>query len=169
MAVFLIYAENSSMLRWVDVQPDHVRRLRLEVRIVRSHVAADSMNLQVRPLPYGRHQRVTDPELLSQFSGRPVCSRIDRLARGPLQDASFHGRSQNGSFPPLLSRIQPGDASFKESPLPPAHVAPVTSQLRLNRGVRLTLGQKQNQPRSACVFGPHCFAPGSPVPLDPTA
>ena len=123
------------------------------------------MNLQVRSLPHRRHQRVTDPELLSQLSGRPVRRSIGRLARCPLQDASFHGRSQDGSSSPLLSRVQPGDASFKESALPPAHVAPVASELRLNRCVRLTLGQQQNQPCSACVLGPNHPASGSALQL----
>src|SRR4029079_2411421 len=64
-----------------------------------------------------------------------------------------------------LSRVQPGDASFKESALPTAHVAPVAPQRRLYRCVRLTLGKEQNHSGSACILSPSLPAPSPTLQL----
>src|SRR5436190_547643 len=48
---FLIDGEHRCVIWRIDVQPDHVRRLRLEVRVVRLHVALEPMRLQPGALP----------------------------------------------------------------------------------------------------------------------
>ena len=48
---FLIDAEDHGVLRWVEIEADHVGRLGFEVRIHRAHVALEAMGLQAGVVP----------------------------------------------------------------------------------------------------------------------
>jgi hypothetical protein len=59
----LVDAEHHGVLRRIEVQTDHIRGLRLEVGIGRSHVPLESMGLQAGMLPSARDNRVLHAQL----------------------------------------------------------------------------------------------------------
>ena len=54
----LIDTEHRGVLRWIDVQPDHVGGLALEVRIIGGHVALQPMGLKPGAPPDPRDHHV---------------------------------------------------------------------------------------------------------------
>jgi hypothetical protein len=58
-----IDAKDRRMLGRLDVQPDNIGRLELEVRVVGGHVAFDPMGLKPGALPHPRHHHVADTQV----------------------------------------------------------------------------------------------------------
>ena len=67
----LIDTEHRRMRRRVQVQPDDVRRLLLEVRIIGRHVAIEPLRLEPVLGPDPRHHHVTELELRRQPARAP--------------------------------------------------------------------------------------------------
>ena len=73
---FLIHAKHGRMLRWVQIQADDVRRLRLELRVGGRHIALQPMRLESMFRPDPRDPHVADPKVGCQFAGTPVCRAV---------------------------------------------------------------------------------------------
>ena len=64
----LIDAEHGRMCRRIQIQPDYVGGLRLEIRIIGGHVALKPVRLNSVLRPNTRHHHVRDPERLTQLA-----------------------------------------------------------------------------------------------------
>ena len=92
----LIDAEYDCVLRWVDVEPNHVERFGLEVGIVGSNVALHAMRLQTGVGPRPRDLHVVKAELACQ----PPCTPVG----GPV-GWGLHGGFQNSCLSPQRPRL----------------------------------------------------------------
>ena len=110
--------KDDRVLRRIQIQPDHVRRLLLEIRIVRPHVAFEPMRLQAGAAPRPRDEHVADFSTVASLrvlqcvlpSGG-ACRVFSRIR------ASIAGVRTRGGWPAILA-VQAG-----ESPLPQSAVS----------------------------------------------
>src|SRR5262249_13389952 len=85
---FLIDTEHRGMRRWVQIQPNDVRRLGLEVRVVGGHVAVEPLRLQTVLGPDPRYHHVADSKLGPELACAPLSRAVWGFAlERPLQDA----------------------------------------------------------------------------------
>ena len=143
----LVNAKHRRMLRRIEVEANHVGRLRLEVRIVGQHVAADALGLDSRPRPNPVHQHVAHTEVLRKLARRPVRRSIRGLAAGSGKDATLHCGNQHLSCLTQMSRVQTRQRAFQKTLLPTRHVGGAATQSIDDRVKCLPVGQHQNQPR----------------------
>ena len=94
MAVFSSTQKHRRVLWRIQIQADDVRRLALEVRIVGSHVALQSMGLEAGFPPDTMHHRLADAECGGEFAAGPVGGTVARLAAGRVEDASAQFRGE---------------------------------------------------------------------------
>ena len=107
----LVHAEHRRMLRWVEIQINHVGGLGLEIRIVRRDVVLESMRLQAVLGSDTRHRHVRD--VTAQFSRQlargPVGRAFGRLALGrPRRNACLQPIRDLVPLAPRMRRKQPG-------------------------------------------------------------
>src|SRR6202045_5019068 len=81
----LIDTEHRSVLRRIDVEPDHIGGLALEVRIIRGHVALQPMGLKAGAPPDPRDHHMIDPQRPRQLAAPVVSRAIIGRAPGPGQ------------------------------------------------------------------------------------
>ena len=164
----LIDAEHRRMLRRVDVQPDHIGRLELEVRVVRGHVALHPMGLKPGALPDPRHHHVADPQCRRQLAAAPVRGAIRRGRRVQSRmRASSAGVRFSTARPRMVGKQARQPLSF-ETTLPATDIVGVAAQNLANRQVGFTLRQQQDQPRAAHILGRQ-RARAQPIPQVPCA
>lgn len=78
----------------MQVEDDDVGGLLLKVRIIRSHVALETLRLEAVLAPHSRDDHVRDPESLGELTGAPV-RRGRRLALNrPLENACLELRGE---------------------------------------------------------------------------
>ncbi len=156
-----IDAEHGSMRRRVQIQPDDISGLLLEVRIVRGHVALDPMGLQAVFAPHPHHHHVADTQLFSQLACRPVRRGARRVPGAP-QDLRLQLRGKDRCNLADVSAVEPRDPLLSESLAPTGHKS--SAALNPLRGFipRMAIGQEQDQTGSSGIFGPICPAVGSP-------
>src|SRR3974377_1997778 len=85
----LVHAEYRGMLRRIDVEPDHVGGLGLEVGIVRSHVALKAVGLESGSRPDAGNHDVTRAEMIGELAAAPVGGTIRRRPASPIQNLCF--------------------------------------------------------------------------------
>ncbi len=124
----LIDAEHCSMGRGVQVQPDHVGRLGLEVRIVGSHVTFQPVWLEPVLGPDARHHHVRNPQHFSELAGAPVRRAIARGLLRPSEHPCLDLRGILGWSAAAVARIEPREAFALKAPLPAADVIRRTRQ-----------------------------------------
>ena len=147
-----IRGKHHGVRRWVQVQPQHVRRLLLEVRVVGQHVALEAMRLQPGSAPHLRNQPMTDPHHLGEFARAPVRAAVGRRLPGLGQDAGFErGRAERRGLPTIL-RPQAGQPFALEPLFPSIDVIRETPHGRADGGERRTVGQHQNDRRPSGVL-----------------
>jgi hypothetical protein len=115
---FLIDAEHRGVRRRVQIQADDIGCLRLEVRIVRSHVGLDPIWLQSVRAPHSCHHHVADVQVNSQLSRAPVRRGIAWRTARRLQDPGFQLRGENRSDLAQESAVQSSDPLLNESFVP---------------------------------------------------
>jgi hypothetical protein len=103
---FFIDGEHGRMIRRIDVQPNDVGRLRLEIGVVRLHVAFEAMRLQTGALPSFGDEIVMNLQQPTQLARTPVRAAVGRRLPRLFQDARFHGRRQHRRRLPFVSRPQ---------------------------------------------------------------
>ena len=145
---FLIDREHGGVLRGMEIQPDHVRSLRLEVRIVRGHVALEAVRLQACPSPRLRDMIVINGQQPSELPGTPMGAAVRRGVPGLRQDPGFHRRREHRRRLAVVARLQARQARREEPPPPPIDVVAIARQRGFDRRIRIAVGQHQNDPRS---------------------
>ena len=143
----LVGGKHDRVLRRIQVEPDHVGRFLLELRIVRQHVALEPMRLTAGAAPDARDQHVTDAQHLAQLARAPMRAAVGRLLPRLRQDARFQRRRPHRRRLAAVLRAQPGQPLGLEPLFPAADVVRVTAHRRRDRRERLAVGQHQNHLR----------------------
>ena len=144
--------EDGGMARRVQIQPQDVRRLSLKIRIIREHVALESMRLEASPSPDAGHQHMTDAEDAGQFARAPVRAAVGRPLPSLLENAGFHRRRPDrGRLAAILGAeaVQP---IRLEAPFPAADVIRVARESRADRAIRFARREHQDDARPAGVL-----------------
>ena len=149
----LVQREDSRVLGRVQIQPDHVGGLALEVRIVRDHVALGPMRLDRSPAPDSLDQHVADPKLPGQLAGAPVGRAVRGLALGTRQDPCLHPRRHRRRLATLVPGVHPRHAMLEEATPPAADVGTTAAKSLLNAVVGFAVGQHQDHPRATRFIG----------------
>jgi len=144
------------MLRWVQIQADHIGSLGLEVGIIRGDVALEPMRLQAVLGPNSRDRHVRD--VTAQFGGQlargPVRRTVGRLAlRRPAKHARLDPVGHLVALPSAVSREQPRQTIGFEAFAPATDVAVSTIELDPDLGPGQSLGKQQDQPSVSCRIG----------------
>src|SRR5262245_26462524 len=157
----LIDAENGRVLRRIEVQTDNVRRLPLEVGIVRGHVAFEPMRSKAGALPNPSDHHMVDAKSAGQLAATPVGRAIGRTAPSPLQDLGleFHSSLLDPAAP--VSSKHARQPMLLEAPLPAQDIGRAAPQRLLDCRPRFTVSQHQNQARSAHVAGTKHLGPNT--------
>src|ERR1700731_2728087 len=130
----LIDTEYRGVLRRIDVEPDHIGGLALEVWIIRGHVAFQPMRLKPSAPPDPRDHHMIDPQRPRQLAAAPVSGAIIGRAPGPGQDARFQPRSALTHRPPLMAGKQARQTLVSKTVLPTRDVSRTTAQGLLDGG-----------------------------------
>lgn len=141
------------MVRGIQVEPDHVGRLRLEVRVCRAHVAFQAVWLQTRVAPGAGHDGVLHAELASQRARGPVRRAVRRRAPCPRQDARLQRGGQHGPLRARMPRTESGQTLRLEAPLPEGDRPRTAARGRRDARVGLPSRELQNHPRPTCGIG----------------
>src|SRR6185312_7691162 len=149
----LIHAENSCMLRRMQVQTNNVRGLLLEVRVIRSHIAIQPVGLEAVLAPHARDHHMRDTQVLGQLTGAPLCRAIRRLTlHRPFQNPSLQSWSERAGLLTGMATEKPRQTLLPK-PLAPAIDEGVTAgQFAANLCPRITLLKQQNQACTARVI-----------------
>ena len=152
----------------MQIQADHVRRLLLEVRVVRRQVPLQPVRPEIRPPPRPVHDRVAHSQVLSQPPRAPVRRAIQRRGPGGRQDLRLHRRSQNRPGVPLrFPGRQRRHPPFTEPLAPLVDVGRGTAESVLDRNPRRTGCQQQNDLRPPGVLLANRPRTGSSFQLAP--
>jgi hypothetical protein len=123
----LVGGKDDGVLRRIQVQPNDVGGLCLELRVVRAHVPFEPVRLDARAAPDPGDEHVTDPEHLAQLARTPVRAAVRRRLPRLRQHARFQrGRSHPWRLAPVL-RAEARHTLGLEPLLPSADVVRVTA------------------------------------------
>ena len=84
----LVDTENRSVLRRIDVKPDHIGGLAFEVRIGGSQIALQAVRLMPGAPPDPRDHHVIDPQCARQLAAAPVGGECVALPVYPSSDGA---------------------------------------------------------------------------------
>src|SRR5690349_487427 len=151
-----IHAEHRRMLRRVQVPPNYLGRVDLEVRVVRGQIAFHSMRFDPVFSPDAIDRHVRDA---IQFSGQlargPMRRAIGRLAFArPGQYARFDPIAHLVALAPRVARKQPAEPIGRKALAPTINVAVAAVELSADLGPRMGLREQQDQPRASRRIGP---------------
>jgi hypothetical protein len=100
---FLIDGKDHRVLRWIEIQAEHVGGLLLEVRIVGEHVAFEPMRLQPGALPHQGDQHMADAEHHRELPRTPMRAPVRGALASLRENARFHGgRPHRRGLPAIL-------------------------------------------------------------------
>jgi hypothetical protein len=133
----LIYTKDRRVLRRLDVERDDVRGFLLEIRIVRAHVALESMRLQTGALPDTSYHHVVGAQVFGELARGPMRRTVRwRLAR-PFQDLRLEFRRTLVGLAAGMAREQAGEPILDKPLLPTTYVAGRT--VECSRDLRIGL------------------------------
>src|ERR1700732_3572638 len=89
-AALLVYAEDSGMRRWFEVQADDVRGFVFQRLIITGHITARTVRLEPKLPPHSTDRRLADTHLLGQPIAAPVGRSVRWSAPGHLQNARLN-------------------------------------------------------------------------------
>ncbi len=102
----LVDTEHRRMGRGIQVQPNNVRCLGLEIRILGRQVLVEPVGLQSMTRPYPSHHHVGHAQLLGQAPRASERRTIGRLLPGGFKDPSFKPRGQLRRRLTSVARVQ---------------------------------------------------------------
>lgn len=145
-----IDAEHYGVLRWIEVQPDNVGRLVLEIRIVGRDVTFKPMRLDAvfGPDARDRHVRDTATQFRRQLARGPVRRSIRRLvSAGARQYARLNLISHLVPLTAAVPGKQAGQPIRLKALAPTVDIAITAIKLRADLGPSQPIGTQQDQPR----------------------
>ena len=162
---FLIDAEHHGLLRRVQIQPDHVADLRVELGVGGELERLDPPRLQLPLAPDPRHRGERDPQLGAQQPGRPV--RHPQMGRRPavVGQGGHHDVDLVDLRRPPAARliVQGGDPAGVVAGPPVHHRRPRRPGPPRDLRVRQPLGGQQHDPRPLRQPGPDRARPHHPL------
>lgn len=93
-------AKHGGVARRVEIETDDVGRLAFEVGIVGSHVALQTMGLEIGFAPDAMNEVLADAEFVGEFTAGPMSGAVAGLAAGGVENL---GAQAGGKFPGRLS------------------------------------------------------------------
>ena len=114
----LVDVEDRGVARPVQVEADDVGRLRLEVRVVRHHVAGEPMGLQVCFAPDALHEILTHARAGGEAAAGPVRRPVRRRAARRGQHPGTHTCGQLPRRPPGIVAPQAVHVTLQRPPAP---------------------------------------------------
>ena len=141
---FLVDAENRRVTRRVKVEADDVGRLRLEVRVVRGHVAGQPMRSQVCFAPDALHHVLAHAQVGGQAAAGPVRRPVRRRAARGGQHPGTHTGGQLPRRPPGIVARQAIHAALEKPPAPLRDDRARDLELRGHRPCRNAVGEQQH-------------------------
>jgi len=113
-----VHAEDRRVLRRIEIEPDDVGRLALEVRIVRRHVALQTMRLKTGFAPDEMNHRLAHAELVAELAAGPMRRTVARFAAGGVEDSGPRLGSEFAWRLPGALGFQAVESGLEEAPLP---------------------------------------------------
>ena len=153
------------MLRGIEIEPDHIGGLLLELGVVGRHVALHPVWLDPVLLPGPSHHHVVDAELLGQAPRTPVRRPVARLLARPVQDPSLHLGCQHRHGPSLVPDVEPGQPLRNEPFLPLADERLRAIDPTRDLPVGHPLGQQEQDTGDPSIIGSPCPTPRTPLKL----
>ena len=141
------------MLRRIQIEPDDICRLALEIGVRAGPVPLQAMWLQASAGPDALHRGFAQPQSLRHLAARPVRAAIGRGLLQFLQHPRLHGRRGHARPAPTMTRNQAVNPLLVEAQLPARDGRRACAQIAGNRLVAVTCGQRQDQSRPENVPG----------------
>ena len=162
---FLVHAEYDRVLGRVQVKANDIERLALEVGIVGSHVALQTLRLEARPRPGPSHLHVVDAQLASEPARAPVGSAVSRRLHRQLQDPGLQAHRRGSPPTAAVASVDALQAGLVKAPLPARDVLPVAFQPSPYVVIGTAIGKQKNESRSADVGNPQIVRAEAPFEL----
>lgn len=164
----LVHAKDRRMSRGLKIQPNDIRSLGFEIRIVADHVVTPPRRLQAGLRPDTGDSHVTDVEFGGQFARTPVGGAVARLAvQGPVDDPRLEMFGAGCHSFTRMTTPQTGESSFKKA-IPPqldgVHAAGL-SAADCSHGLRP--GQAKDNPRPPNIVRTATLAAAHSLQLTP--
>src|SRR6266576_2930213 len=110
-----IHAEHRGMRRRVQIQPNNVGGLLLKIRIVRGHVALDTMRLESMLTPHPCHHHVADVQMRSEFARAPVGCSTCRRTSGRFENPCLQFLGEHSGDLSQMPAVESRDALLGKS------------------------------------------------------
>jgi hypothetical protein len=132
------------MLRWLQIEADHVGGFGFEVRIVGAHGPLEPMRLHTGAGPRRLHMIVMNAQDTRQFPRAPMRAAIRRRLLRLREDARLQRRGQHRRLLPLVPGSQSVQALGHKATPPAIEVIATAPERRLDGGIRRAVGQHQD-------------------------
>ena len=145
------------MLRRVDVQPDHVGSLGLELRIIGGEIAFEAMRLDAMlgPDTSYRHVRDVTAQFCSELSRGPVRRAIGRLVLGRAREnAGLDAIGHLVALAPCMASEQSSQTIGGEAFAPAIDIAVAAIELGADLGPGESIRKQQDQTGMSRRVGP---------------
>ena len=149
------------MLRRLHIQRDDIGGLGLEIRIVRAHVALETVRLEPGSLPHARNHHVAGSQMLGELARAPVRGAVRWRLACPVENSSFELCGALVRLAAAVAGVEPRNAVLDESLLPATYIGRRTIQSRLDGRVAVAFGQHEYQPGTSYVLGTQASRPTS--------
>src|SRR3954468_19209984 len=171
MAVFSSTLNTAACCGGFRVQPDHLGRLDLEVRVIGGQIAFHSVRLDPMLGPDATNRHVRDvAQFGRQLTRGPVRRAVARLAFArPSQHARLDPIGHLVALAPSMASEQPAQSIGREALAPAINVAVAAIELGSDLGPSESLRKQKNQTSASCRVGPTVSCIGLPLQLHPFA
>ena len=119
---FLIHAEDSGMIRWIQIKANNVGGLLLEVGILAQHVTAQPVRLKAVSGPNPRNRHVIGAQRSGQPAAAPVGGAVLRATTGPLQNTRLKLGGISSYFATLMTGHQPRQTTDQKALSPALNI-----------------------------------------------
>src|SRR3990170_8135464 len=150
----LIDAEYRGMLRRVQIPPDDVGGLAFEIRIVRGHVALESMGFEPMFSPNPRHHHVRKPEMLAEPTRAPMRAAVGGWSARCLKNPRLESRRELRGRLAAMPTEEPCKPLGRKAFRPASNVAVGAIQLQANLSPRRPFRHQQDTACSPRFIGP---------------
>src|ERR1700730_12432949 len=148
----LVYAEDSGMRRWFEVQADDVRGFVFKRLIITGHITARTVRLEPKLPPHSTDRRLADTHLLAQPIAAPVARSVRWSAPGHLQNARLNLCRPPAVLGSAVTRIQAAQALLLKAFLPKTNVTIRATEPLTYFTVIVTRSQHEND-----LCSPYCL------------
>src|SRR5208283_1961845 len=136
-----------------QVEPDHIGRFLVKLRIVTGHIPAHPVRLQPGFGPRSRHSHMTDSQFLCQFARAPMGRAVLGQASRAVQYLRLQCRTLGLNLPPWMPSVESAQAFGFITFSPKPHGIDATAHLPGHGSLRLTFGQPQNDIGASDILG----------------